>query len=408
MVQQLRNKFGFYSLCLLTCVLLVGCTQRETSIGVDAAGPGSETEFDDVRVLCTQDTVWHPKLSNGLGLSLQWGDGGNFHAVCLLRFLPSSVLPDSFRLDSNRLVLRGVATLPEGSFAPGLAGIRLITDPWAEDSVRVDNLPNYETYPILDMGNLPMSAEATDSFEVRLPDSLVAKWIEGDTLNWGISIEPGRTAIPEDTVDFLREFYSGESGVSFAPTLFLYGARYDTNAEGDWEESVLDTFVRPHDDAYLAWDAQPPEAERIHLTQGLSQRMLFYFPLEDSLPDYGASVIHAEFSLWADNLTDANFGSVTLFKHGTLKTKSWMSDPDSTETDQIAITSSFFDADNEVVVFDVTSIVSDWVQNSETNNGFFVAASGEAQALGRRVFYNRLAQDTTVVPELRIWYATAQ
>ncbi len=143
------------------------------------------------------------------------------------------------------------------------------------------------------------------------------------------------------------------------------------------------------------------------VTQGLSQRLLLYFPVESVLPDYGVSVVHAEFSIWADNLTDANFGSVSLFKNGTLKTDAWRRDLDSTQTDQISIASYPFDANNEKVVFDVTAVVSDWVQNPETNTGLFVAASGEAQALGRRVFYNRLAQDITVVPELRIWYLAA-
>jgi hypothetical protein len=395
----LRKKSVFFLLSLFAWLVFVGCTQRETSIGSDAAGPPSEAEFDQVAVACTQDTVWHPKISNGLGLSLQWGDAGNFHAVCLLRFLPSSVLPDSFRLDSNRLVLRGAATLPEGTFPPGLATIWLITDPWSEDTVRLDNLPGYETFPLLE--NLPMSAEATDSFEVHLPDSLVEQWASDDTLNWGIWIEP------QDTAEFLREFYSGEWGIGYAPALFLYGAQYDTNDEGQWEESGLDTFVSPEDDAYLVWDRQLPIDGRMMLTQGLSQRFLLYFSLESVFPDYGVSVVHAEFSLWADNVTDANFGSVSLFKHGTLKTDSWRRDLDSTETDQVSIASSPFDADNEVVVFDVTSVVSHWIQNPGTNTGFFVAASGETQALGRRVFYNRFAEDTTSVPELRIWYLTA-
>jgi len=399
LINTLRQKLVFTSLCLLVWLAFIGCTQRETSIGADAAGPPSEAQFDTVAVACTQDTVWHPKVSNGLGLSLQWGDAGNFHAVCLLRFLPASVLPDSFRVDSNRLRLRGTATLPEGTFAPGLATIWLITDAWSEDTVRVDNMPGYEALPLME--NLPMNAEATDSFDVHLPDTLVERWAAGDTMNWGIWIEP------QDTAEFLREFYSGESGIGLAPALFLYGAQYDTNDEGQWEESVLDTFVGPEDDAYLAWDRQPPLDGRMMLTQGLSQRLLLYFPVESVLPDYGVSVVHAEFSIWADNLTDANFGSVSLFKNGTLKTDAWRRDLDSTQTDQISIASYPFDANNEKVVFDVTAVVSDWVQNPETNTGLFVAASGEAQALGRRVFYNRLAQDITVVPELRIWYLAA-
>jgi len=157
----------------------------------------------------------------------------------------------------------------------------------------------------------------------------------------------------------------------------------------------------------LAWDRQPPIEGRIAITQGVVQRLLLYFPLENALPAYGASIIHAEFSLWTDNLSDANFGNVSLLKHGTLGSKSWLACPDSTVTDQISVTSSAFDADGKVV-FDVTLLVSDWVQQPETNYGFFIISSAEAQALGRRVFYNRLANDTTFVPELQIWYATIQ
>ncbi|MFH1010798.1 MAG: DNRLRE domain-containing protein [bacterium] len=404
-MEHLTTKKAVY--LILACLFLVGCAQRETSIGIQATGPHSDVEFDAVPVTCAQDTVWRPPVSNGYGLSLQWGRAGNFGAVCLLRFEPSSVLPDSFRVDSNRLVLRGVATLPAGTEEQEYASIRLITDPWAEDSVRVDNMPSYEDYPFI-LDRLPMSAGATDSFEARLPDTLVAKWIEGDTLNWGIWIQQAQTPVPEDTARFLREFYSGESGIGYGPALYLYGVRYDTNDQGEWEESPLDTFVTPQDDAYLAWDWQPPIEGRMALTQGVSQRLLLYFPLEDALPQYGASVVHAELTLWTDNLSEANFGDITLLKHGTLKTKSWQTDPDSTVTDQISVISSAFDINNEKVVFDVTLLVSDWVQDPETNCGFFIVSSAEAQALGRRIFYNRLASDTTVVPELRIWYATIQ
>jgi len=394
---------------LVACLLAAGCAQRETSTGIDATGLQSGVESTRIRVTCAQDTTWHPRVSNGFGFSLQCGYAGNFQAICLLRFEPSSALPDSFRVDSNRLVLRGVATLPAGTEEQASASIRLITDPWSEDSVRVDNMPNYETYA--ELTQALMSSEATDSVEASLPDTLVAKWISGDTLNWGIWVEQIRSAIPEDS-GFLREFYSGESGISFAPALFLYGVRYDTNAEGQWEESALDTFATPADDAYLAWDRQDSIPGRMMLTQGISKRLLLYFPLDSALHMYGASVIHAELSLWADNSIDApNFGNVSLFKHGTLKTRSWLEGPNLAVTDQISITSSVFDANNEKLVFDVTSLVSDWVQEPETNCGFFIISSAEAQALGRRVFYNRLANDTTFVhfvPELKIWYATIQ
>ncbi|MBM3324942.1 MAG: DNRLRE domain-containing protein [Calditrichaeota bacterium] len=392
------------AICLvLVGLLLAGCAQRETSIGIEATGPHSNVEFDAVRVTCAQDTVYRPLVSNGYGLSLQCGSASGFRAVSLLRFEPSSVLPDSFRVDSNRLVLRGVATLPERAQGFICAAIRLVTDPWSEDSVRFDNLPSYETYPFIQR-LIHLGSEPADSLQSRLPDSLVESWIQDDTLNWGIWIEDE----PTDCGSFLREFYSGESGIGYAPALYLYGGRYDTNDQGEWVESPLDTFVGARDDAYLAWDTQPPIEGRMALTQGVSQRLLLYFPLENALPSFGASVVHAELTLWADNLDEANFGSVTLLKHGTLKTKSWMTDPDSTVTDQISVTSSAFDVNNEKVVFDVTVLVSDWVQEPETNCGFFIASSAEAQALGRRIFYNRLASDTTVVPELRIWFATIQ
>ena len=400
------TRFARHSLLmfLVACLLAAGCAQRETSTGIDATGLQSGVESTRIRVTCAQDTTWRPRVSNGFGLSLQCGRAGNFEAVCVLRFEPSSALPDSFRVDSNRLVLRGVATLPAGTEEQASASIRLITDPWSEDSVRVDNMPNYATYA--ELTQALMSSGATDSVEAELPDTLVAQWISGDTLNWGVWVEQIRSAIPEDS-GFLREFYSGESGIGYAPALYLYGARYDTNDQGEWEESSLDTFATPDNDAYLAWDRQPPIEGRIAITQGVVQRLLLYFPLENALPAYGASIIHAEFSLWTDNLSDANFGNVSLLKHGTLGSKSWLACPDSTVTDQISVTSSAFDADGKVV-FDVTLLVSDWVQQPETNYGFFIISSAEAQALGRRVFYNRLANDTTFVPELQIWYATIQ
>ncbi len=397
MGQKLWNRF--IVLCL-TGLVLAGCAQRETSIGEDAAGPRSEVEFTEVSILCTQDTVWQPQASNGYGLSLQWGTASNFRAVCVLRFEPSFALPDSFRVDSNRLVLRGVTTAPDDNFPSEFAQLRLITDPWSEDSVRIDNLPGLETYPIL-LDNLPMTAGANDSFTVHLPDTLVAKWIAGDTLNWGIWLEP------QDSAEFMREFYSGESGINFAPVLYLYGVRYDTTDEGVWESSELDTFAQTTDDAYLAWDYQPPLEGRMMVMQGFAQRCLLYFPLEDVFPDFGVSVVHSELILWADVFSEANFGSVTLLKHGTLLSDAWLTDLDSVETDQISITSTAFDAE-ERVIFDVTALISDWVQEPEHNSGFFISASGEDQALGRRVLYNRLAEDTTFVPELRIWYATAQ
>jgi hypothetical protein len=389
------------------CLLIAGCTQRETSIGIDATGSNTSVDFSTpIRVTCAQDTVWRPLISNGYGLSLECGAADSFRAVSVLRFLPAYSLPDSFRVDSNRLVLRGVSTSPEGVQLPSLAAIRLITDPWSEDSVRKDNLPNQDSYPIL-MDNLTLTPGTYDSFEVRLPDTLVARWIVEDTLNWGIWIEQELSLIPEYQ-NFLREFYSGESGPGYGPALYLYGVRYDTNDSGGWTESALDTFAMPQDDAYLAWDTEPPIEGRMALTQGVSQRLLLYFPLENALPKYGASILHAELVIWTDNLSDANFGNVSLFKHGTMKTKSWLTNLDSAATDQISLTSSTFDADNEKVTFDVTVLVSDWVQDPSTNFGFFISSSAEDEALGRRIFYNRLASDTTVVPELKIWFATIQ
>jgi len=394
--QRLWNRFVALYLIGLA---LTGCAQRETSVGEDAAGLRTDVEFSETRILCAQDTVWHPKVSNGYSVSLHWGVANNFRAVLLLRFEPSSALPDSFRVDSNRLVLRGVTTAPDDNFPPEFAQIRLITDAWAEDSVRIDNLPNFETYPIL-MDNLPMTAGETDSFEVHLPDTLVAKWIAGDTTNWGFLIEP------QDTAEFMREFYSGESGLYYAPALYLYGVGYDTTDEGVWESSELDTFAQTVGDTYLAWNYQPPIEGRMMIMQGYAQRCLLYFALEDVLPDFGVSIVHSELILWADVLNEANFGSVTLLKHGTLLTDAWRTDLDSVQTDQIAITSTPFDAE-ERVIFDVTALISDWVQEPANNHGFFITSSGENQALGRRVLYNRLAEDTTFVPELRIWYATA-
>lgn len=403
MGQRLWNRF---IVVCLTGLALTGCAQRETSVGEDAAGLRTDVEFSEIRVLCAQDTVWHPKVSNGYSQSLQWGLAEDFYAVSLLRFEPSSALPDSFRVDSNRLVLRGVTTLPDESVPSILAKIRLITDAWSEDSVRIDNLPQFDSYPIL-MNYLTMTSGATDSFEVRLPDSLVAKWLEGDTLNWGITIEPEFMGLyPEDVSLFMREFYSGESGLYYAPALYLYGVGYDTTDEGVWESSELDTFAQPVGDTYLAWNYQPPIEGRMMIMQGYAQRCLLYFALEDVLPDFGVSIVHSELILWADVLNEANFGSVTLLKHGTLMTNAWRTDLDSVQTDQIAITSTPFDAE-ERVIFDVTALISDWVQEPGNNHGFFITSSGENQALGRRVLYNRLAEDTTFVPELRIWYATA-
>ena len=400
-----------------------GCAQRESGVGSDAITGVPEQDFVKIEGTATASAEWIPELSNGLGNSLQVGEASDFRTFSVLRWDPAAVLPDSYVVESVVIKMTTGRVWPSTTdstvFVPDLRMIvRDIPEEWEEDELIPGSLADFEEFEILD--TILVEAESDDSVFYELPFELWQKWVDEslarsdeDTVStltsFGLLLQP-------ENDDVIIEFLSSEGGSlgddetgSTAPVLRMQGTRWDLE-DDVYVSSDLYLEQLPEDDAYLVIDSAEPEEGCMYISAGYPQRGLVYFPL-DSLAQYTERLVaRAEFHVFADPdnpLTMIYPGTGINFKTGSLKDDEWITYPDSIEnvelrfvgTDAVAL-----DADNILLKFDVSGIVSGWLADPSTNGGLQIQTSGEDQFLARQVFHNHLTEDETKRPQLLIWY----
>jgi hypothetical protein len=400
------------SLVLISFVLLVGCAQRDTSVGIKGAGVIPDQSFKIVEGTATVSSSWHPHVSNGYGTSLQVGDYNYFKSCAAIRFYPGTAIPDSFELDTlnpptvkiKRFKERTV--LPEFNAPILRVEVREITDRWTEDSVLAGSFPNRENYPVLSV--FSMSPDTADtSYTFIVPTDLFYKWKTGDTASFGLLFTP--TAGSEGA---LINLCSRESGDKYGPVLEVRGRKWLHDDSLGWVEDTILVDLLSGIDAYLTVDSAPVENGKIAISQGYAQRMAIYFPLDSISGDLwrGLEVNRAELYLYADVSNPLNLlyaDQRPRYKQGRLANLTWMTEPDSAVSDFVSEISGKTDSTNTLVTFysnSIGTIVNQWVNLTVANGGFYVQATSETSYLARQIFYSATAEDSTKRPRLKIWF----
>ena len=395
------HRSSVWPLLFLSLWLVSGCAQRETDIGIDAVNNTGNDVFTEISGTAALGISWNPKVTTGLGSSLQVGEAADFYSFFALRFNPAAALPESVRVDSMVLKLMRNRLWPEAN-APDLqVRIREIKEQWTQDSLLAGALPGRLSYPILDSLLIPVSQT---NFSYTVPESLWTHWVANDSSTWGLLFEP-------KSIGTLLDFYSGNvTSDSLRASLEIYGVQWrDTNDV--WTDTTLFVRQSPQHDAFLATDSSADDSSRLVLSQGFPQRAALYFPLDSVTSVFHRSVAHAELYLFADTLHPANmlYSSVGLaYKEGTMLGSTWMTIPDSAKGNLVATASTTFST-LTMIKFDVSWIVSGWAANPVSNTGFQVLTSEESGHLTRQVFYNSdPSVPDSLRPRLKLWLTEEQ
>lgn len=380
-----------------------GCAQRESDVG-DAAIPvipgGTEGRTE---IYATRSAEWDTDFSTGRGQYLQIGQAAGYTAVSALRFEPSSILPDSYAIDTARIRFRVDRVFPNPEEAPDLRMlIRKITEPWDEDSLVEGVLPNRASYPVIDTLLLPTDA-STDTANIptaywMVPDSVLNQWITDDSTNYGILLEPENSGM-------IVGVQSAEGATNYAVQLELLGTQFPESldyAATDWGDTLF-----AMDDAYQAVDSSVAIPGRLRVAQGAYRRALMYFPLDGVAANPLRTVVRAWLHVFVDPQAANSLtytGSNFVYKDGTLQDTLWFADPDSAKLDLIASSSTVFEADNIELAFEVTNSLAGMVGQPWSNSGFAIEATQESDVLSRQYFYAHDSEVDSLRPRLEIWW----
>ncbi|MDD5087835.1 MAG: hypothetical protein PHI18_03430 [bacterium] len=398
-------------LLISALLLAVGCTQRESDVGIQAITGLPADGFSMVSGTATNSAHWNPQFTNGYGTSLHAGDAKGLFAYTAIRFNVPESVPDSFRVDTlQEIQIRLTRNRIWPEQTPGNLRIvlREITESWDEANLLPDSLPGREGYPALDSGAV---FSATDTlYFLTIPLDLWARWAAGDSTTFGLVLEPRFEGY---MVEWFSSEYQNVAYPNYPPALLVPGQVWLADS-GEWVDSTL--VIGATDDAFLTKDAAPRRPERMFAGQGNAERIALFFPVDSLSSDFRRVIARAELHLFADPDDPAALQFVTgqsfLLKDGFLNDSSWTSasdsagfwDPSIFETGYESTTAGTWDSTGTEFILNITGLMSEWVGNPVTNSGMQVIPTSESSYLSRIVFHSHLSETIEKRPRLHIWY----
>lgn len=378
---------------------LLGCTQRETDIGSGVIPLEPSGHEGQTIVTATRSAEWDRDLSPGRGSTLQIGEAEQFRVVSAVRFEPSSILPDSFVLDTARVRFRVDRIYPGRGDAPDLRMlIKAIPFAWNEDSLLSGIFAGRDTFSVIDTILIPTATGAEELIYWTVPDSVWATWLVEDTANFGFLLEAANPGV-------IVGFQTAEGADSFTVQLEISGTEFpeDSNfAASAWTDTLY-----AEDDGYLAEDLSEAQAGRLRVSQGSYRRALLYFPLDSVTANPLRTVVKAWIHFHADlgapnslTYTGSNF----LYKDASIVDTSWFAVVDSAKQNFIATTSSTFGTDNIEISFEVTNSLAGMVGDPATNGGYSIQATLESDVVSRQYFHAHDSEVDSLRPRLEIWW----
>lgn len=397
----------------------MGCTQRETDVGIQAIVGLPDDRFAMVMGEATHSAHWNPQFSNGLSsTSLFVGNAKGLYSFTVIRFNVSAALPDSFRVDTlpPKIQFHRNRVWPDQPLGELRFVMRECTTFWEEANLLPNSLPDYESFPVLDSALIFNATDSLYFFEV--PFDLWTRWAEGDTTTFGVLLEPRFE-------DYMVEWYSSEyvnvAYPEYPPALLVSGQIW-RSADSLWVDSTLSIPARH--DAYLTKDRAERQPERMFVTQGYAERTALFFPVDSLSRGFRKQIARAELHLFADRGHSADFtfiaGQNIVFKDGFLNDSSWTSaaqdsagfwNPEDFDAGYVSETAGAWDSTNTRFTLNVTGPISNWVGNPVTNGGLQVLSTSENSFLSRVVFHSHLTEDTLnpdLRPRLYIWYTESE
>jgi len=396
---------------LAALLLALGCTQRETDVGIHAITGLPDDGFAMVSGTASHSAHWNPKFTNGSGTSLHVGNAKGLFAYTAIRFNVPAGVPDSFRVDTLEVIqIRLTRNRIWPIQTPGNLRIilREITEEWDEADMIPGSLPGREEYPPLDSGTVFSATDTTYYFSI--PHELWARWAADDTTTFGLVLEPRFEGF---MVEWFSSEYTNVAFPEYPPALLVPGQTWLADSE-EWVDTTL--TIRATHDAHLTKDTAPRRRERMFAGQGYAERIALFFPVDSLSNDFRRVVARAELHLFADRDDPAAFQFIEdqniLFKDGFLNDSSWTSAADSAghwdadlfETGYESTTAGAWDSTNTRFILNVTGPVSEWVGNPVTNGGLQVIPTTESSYLTRVVFHSDSSETIEKRPRLFIWY----
>ncbi|MBU0517607.1 DNRLRE domain-containing protein [bacterium] len=394
------------------CCSFYACTQKDSSVGSEITGGLDNPQ--EIIIEPENSAFYQIEATTGASPYLLVGEYNSYQTAALLKFVPTSALPDSYAVDSLAIVM-----YVDSMFNSDPVYIDVIavneSQEWSEIGVTWSELDS------LELGDAISAFEVNsglDSITIHLPppsepvadstfaDSLLRAWDQANSGEKTLLYNNGLYLKATGTVSNLVQLASAEYTISaHQPRLEMYVTVFDTS-DTTGTYPLQDTLiVYASSDAFVATDnAGIDDSTRLYLGNAVAHRSMLYFDFQNLLPSYGIGIHRAEVTLHADKENPLNIGKINGSFHLRMQDTTWFDTP---ETAPIAFGDvpvlSIYDEETGLLTMKINTFVYDWISAPDTNFGFMIKSFDEFLDISRTVFYGLNAPDS-LRPEMRIIY----
>jgi len=410
------NVILFVACLAIVCCLIIGCTQKDSTVGSEITGGLDNPQ--EIIVDPYKAAFYQTEATTGASPYLLVGNYESYETAALMKFVPTAALPDSYAVDSAAIIVYIDSMYNSDPIFIDVIPVNMSQE-WSEIGVTWSELDS------LELGDPISSFEVNsglDSISILLPqpvdpiadsifaDSLIRAWDLANSGEKTLYYNNGLYLKATGSVTNLVQLASAEySDATHQPRLEMYITAYDTtDTTGTYP--LQDTlFVYSASDAFVATDnAGIDDSTKLYLGNALAFRSLLYFDIAGLLPTYGVGIHRAEVILHADMEDPQNIGAIDGAFHLRLGDTTWFESPENAALTfgDVPILSVYDDEDG-LLTMNVTSFVYDWITEPESNFGFMVKSYDEYLNIARTVFYGIDAPDS-LKPKLRILYVEGE
>jgi len=390
-----------YPVIFIILMLMNGCSQSPTSVGAKLIPGSARYSSHDTTIAAVGDTSFKFSQANGSGASLLVGNYASVNATSLLLF--AAYLPDTLttvQIDTAELTLTSNygwhVSLPP---VPAQFQIKEVLSSWSSSTVTADSLSTIAMAPTnsaLVTITSQDTLSSTLAIVTQIDTSLVRRWINisADTLLprfFSLALVPAPGTVNCGVWGF-SNFNS-----STPPTLTII---YEKNGVKD------STSLTNGVGTFLAASSPILPSAGIQTQGGISEYSIIKFnlkpPLFDSVASNRIIVNNATMSLTLKNSQSSvgygSIDSVVAYLAGS-----------ATQLDSVG--SSYYgygyrkdtsQTTNSVYIFNITSMVQQWINVPSGNFGAELRALGGSSNVDRHVFYS--SADSVYGPKLSITY----
>ncbi|UCE17642.1 MAG: DNRLRE domain-containing protein [Gemmatimonadota bacterium] len=389
----MRRIFLFF--CVGILLTLFGCDERKsTPVGSDVIDRDDWGEFREVCFQpAAQDTFYHEAIPANTGPLLLVGAYHGFQTKSLLKF----ELPQNIQVIQTSVILATYDVISEEQLSEADSMwiiISLTETDWSDSTLTFDS-PLSET-PV---ETVAVKSSSDNIFSFSLPPEEIQSLIDSQHLFISLLLSSAQELNTTQGTEFIKKFYSSEF---LTPLLSITWTETDTS--DTTLGSIEDVFVVNRD---IDWPADV-WTDRLVVGNGyrdrtsFSYRSFLKFEIPDSISE-ASTVIWGKLTLYPDDV-NSFFNNVNVGIYA-VTSPNWDdlefdSDTESEPIDQKTVTLG-----QDAIVFDIRSVIQDWISGKRQNYGLRVKSIDEDWDITSSVFHSSQS-DPGLGPKLEVAYAT--